>query len=106
MQIWYRAGWQDKTLAFPLRTMDPVWERMVAYYAMTLIDSQLPGCSNTRSITEYYQYDLAANRAVGNDASSNQISEEDLGNPLGTTRAAMHLWKYIKTNSGRLVTAR
>jgi hypothetical protein len=90
--IYYRAGKRDLRNLFPNRQVDTNLERMVSYYALSLLDTELCSCSNTRNIWEYLTTDLAL---VTRDE-SHVVQWDDLRNPLGTTRAALNLWKYIQ----------
>lgn len=107
VKIWYRAGWVDQTLSRPLRYIDPTWERMIGFYAITLLDTDPPGCDNTRRVWKKYQENLAKSQSIGNGVgSSTQLSDRDLGNPFGTTFGAVRLFRYITSNNKQLVTAR
>lgn len=102
VRYWYRAGWRDWDQAMPHRTMDPVWERLIVFYALSLLDTEICGCENTKRIITHQRQDLARPTERGAFA----ISPKDLDNPLGTTRAALRLWKQIVSPNTRLVQAR
>lgn len=90
--IYYKAGTQDDRQRFPSREMDTALERMIAFYALTLLDTELCGCDNTREIWQYMTTDRAR---ISREESFN-ILWNDLSNPLGTTTAALLLWKHIQ----------
>lgn len=102
VRYWYRAGWRDWSSDTPYRTMDPVWERLIVFYMLSLLDTEICGCENTKRILSHQRQDLARPTERGSFA----ISPKDLDNPLGTTRAAVRLWKYIMSPGTRLVRAR
>lgn len=107
VKIWYQAGWVDQTQTRPMRYIDPTWERMIGFYAITLLDTDPPGCDNTRRIWKHYQENLAKSQSIGNGVgSSTSLSDRDLNNPFGTSFAAVRLFRYITSNNKQLVTAR
>ncbi len=102
VRLYYYAGWRNKGLACPRVQMDGNWERVVAYYAATLLDRPLCACDNVKSWTDYWQQDLAINTAE----QSRREPMEMLDNPFGTTRGAIYAWKRVKDKmSGKAVFA-
>lgn len=91
--VYYRAGKQDPSLRWPSLQMDRTLERMICYYALSLLDTEVCGCSNTRNIWEYQTRDLGAEKPEG---TRYVVPWALLGNPLGTTFAAVRLWQYIQ----------
>ena len=91
-KIYYKAGWQDDRAEYPTRQMDQTLERLIVFYALSLLDIELCGCDNTRRIWEYQTKDLSL---VTREQSYTR-AWNDLSNPLGTTQAALNLWKYIQ----------
>lgn len=105
--ISYRAGWIDESQTRPMRYIDSTWERMIGFYAITLLDTEMPGCDNSRRVWKHYQENLAKSQSTGNGVgSSTQLAEQDLNNPFGTSFAAVRLWRYLRSNNKQLVTAR
>lgn len=90
--IYYRAGRTDLNVQYPNRDMNPALERMVAYYALSLIDTELCGCSNIRDTWQYQTEDMS----LVLPEKSHIVQWDDLKNPFGSTRAAMALWKYVQ----------
>lgn len=90
--IYYRAGWRDMRLEYPTwQQVDPNLERRIVFYALSLLDRELCGCTNTRNIWQYMSEDMAK---VTPERS--YVFPWDLtGNPFGTSRAAVQLWKYV-----------
>lgn len=98
LKVWYRAGWQDTRQADPLRTMDPTMERMLAYFAVSKLNTDAPACDNTRHLIRLYQEDLAKSQSAGNGVGQTyQLSDSDLRNPFGTARGALDFWRYGQT---------
>lgn len=102
VKIWYRAGWRNMKLAMPKRMMDLSWERLITFYALTLLDTDIGWCDNTKRIYSYQIEDMH----VVKQGKSFTLSDRALNNPLGTTRAAVNLWLKIVGPNGRLVHAR
>ena len=67
-------------------------ERLIVYYALSKVDTELCGCSNTRNIWEHQSTDLARQ----GEGVSYVMPWDQLGNPFGTTRAAFNLWNWAK----------
>lgn len=89
--IYYRAGKTDERLLFPNREMELPLERLICFYALSLLDQELCGCSNTRNTWQYMTEDISR---VTNEG-SHVVHWDDLRNSFGTTRAAFLLWKYV-----------
>ena len=101
VRISYVTGKLNKSATYPKRQMDPRWERLIIFYAFTLLDTEVTGCENTKRIISHMRTDLAKSISGGESwATSGKI----LDCPLGTTRAATQLFRLIETE--RLVTAR
>lgn len=88
----YRAGVVNHFLPRPYLDMEPQWERAIVYYAVSLLDREVSGCENTHNIWAKQSEDLA----LSDQGKSYSVAFADLSNPLGTTRAALNLWKMIK----------
>lgn len=97
--IYYRAGLTNSELDMPTRQVDPAWERMVIFFALSFLDTEMCGCSNTKRIVDYQLEDLA----LSNSERSYSVSWDALDNPFGTTRAAMALWKRVYAENARMV---
>jgi hypothetical protein len=102
VKIWYRSGYQNRDMDVPLINMDPTWERLIVYYSLTLIDTEICGCDNTKRIISSMRQDLARPTTQGAFA----MTSRDLDCPLGTSRAGLMLWKKIISPGTRLVQAR
>lgn len=91
LRVYYRSGWRDPFNPSTTKT-DGSLERMVVFYALSLLDTKLSGCDNTRNIWQYMTKDMA--QSIGDERFT--LSWNALDNPLGTTRVALQLWKYIQ----------
>lgn len=91
-RIYYRAGKRDTRMEYPNRQMDTNLERMISFYALSLLDTEMCGCTNTRNIWQHMTRDLSQIT----QEQSFILNWEDARNPLGTTFAALRLWKYIQ----------
>jgi hypothetical protein len=102
LRLWYYAGWEakDPRITCPRVQMDPYWEKAVAHFAAALLDRPICACNNAREYAEHWREDLAR---IGQDRSF-QVTPEDLGNPFGTMRGALHAWKAVQ-REGRKVYA-
>lgn len=91
----YRAGFQNQKLSQPTLQMDPQWERMVAYYALALLDRDLCGCDPAKALAMRMKEDFAK--------SGLQSTDRMLENPLGTTRAAWMAWNMVSNEQNRII---
>lgn len=90
IRLWYYAGWRDKAVTCATRQMDRMYERMVAYYAASLLDRPVCGCDNVTAYVDRWQRNLAVPGEEGM-----RISAEDLANPFGTRAGALFAWKRL-----------
>jgi hypothetical protein len=93
IKLYYRAGYVDKrreTISY--KVMDPEWERAIVYYAFTLLEREASLCGNSQNIYQRFNEDLA----LSVDGRSWTLSFKHVQNPLGTTRAAINLWRMIE----------
>lgn len=84
----YRAGLRYNN---SFRQMDRTLERMIIYFALSLVDRDICGCAYTQEIWQKQTEDLA----LSDNKRSFSVPWAELGNPFGTTRAAIALWKHI-----------
>lgn len=91
VRVWYYAGYRDKRKACPMLEMDDDLAYTVSIYAATLLDRPICGCNNVVEFIEKWREDLAKI----SDRAKYQITQDDLANPLGTTRGAVFAWKRV-----------
>lgn len=92
-RLYYRAGWTKDAF---LTKMDPIWERVVAYLASSLLDRPLCACSSSVAFNEYWRADLSLAHSNSTGSFSHRLSSRLLDNPFGTTRGAIFAWNYVK----------
>lgn len=93
IRIYYRAGWKDPNRQYNKVWIDQNLERLIIFFSLTLLDTKLSGCDNTRNIWQY----MTENYALSTGEKRYTISFTDIdNNPLGMTRAGVLLWKYIQ----------
>ena len=95
----YRAGLEDKTRDWPKLQMDSQWEKAVAYYALALLDRPVCDCAPMKGLSAYWREDLSRQSPQGG---AFQLGDNVLNNPLGTNRAAIHVWNMIQEQGRRL----
>lgn len=92
VRLWYYAGWRSDRVARPYVEMDPMLERMVAYYALTLLDRIVCGCDNVEALYKRWTVD----RALVAEDSNYQLSPRDLDCPWGTREGAIAAYKRLQ----------
>lgn len=93
VRLYYLSGYRDQSKSCPTLEMDDEWARVVAFYAASKLDRPPCGCASAR--WKYWREDLAFSGG-GEQLSSFQITQSDLGNPLGTRRGAVNAWRRIR----------
>lgn len=93
ISINYRAGYIPPSVEnYSYRQMDPVWERAIVFYAFSLLERVPNVTGNTENVYQRFNEDLALSAG----GKSYTIAFKNLQNPLGTTRAAINLWRMIE----------
>lgn len=95
IRLYYYAGLRDKNLSCPKKEMRYDWQRVVAYYAASLLDRAVPAPSNVRDFVGRWQKDLAFTSGATELASYN-LSDSDLDSPFGTRAGAVAAWRKVK----------
>lgn len=90
LRVWYQAGFRDTRVACPSRDLAREWELVVARYAAALLDR--PTCECAARGVERWMVDLAY-ASGAEELSVHRLTEDELGNPLGTRRGALQAWK-------------
>lgn len=90
IKIYYRAGLQDTRQEYPNLRMDTTLERMIVYFALCFLDTKMHGCTNTVNIWNEMTEDLAVNTRD----KQHTMPWTLVGNPFGTKKAALDLYKY------------
>lgn len=94
--ISYRAGTINRDNKYPYLEMDASWEMAIVYFAYSKLDRATNMCNNLNSIHEQMSEDLSLVSSGGGSSTSYNVSFKDLQNPLGTSRAAIKLWRMIE----------
>lgn len=94
-KIWYRAGLSYKNSNL---IIDPTWERVIAFYALTFLERPLCACQGLASKIQYWVNDLSESVSNQGSGTSYMLAKNILDNPLGTTRAAIYAWNLVKRN--------
>jgi hypothetical protein len=77
------------------RYMSRFWQRIVAHYAVALLDMPLCSCSDVRDNYNYWQEDFGQTQGVA--GRSTTYSQSALENPLGSLRrGAIEAWNTIR----------
>jgi hypothetical protein len=95
LKLWYRSGYRDERRRYPNLQMDPVMERAITYYSLTLLDRPICGCNNLEKVVGKWTEDLALQMTTAETSSRYELSQKLLENPLGTTRGAVFAWEAI-----------
>lgn len=93
VKLWYRAGWQDESLARSYVEMDRRLAWMVAILSVSQLGRTICSCDSVRSWMAHWQQDLSEEADGGNRY---KMSNRLLDCPLGTTRGAIEVWKRLQ----------
>lgn len=94
VRFWYYSGYRDMNLTRHDVELAAYWEYAVAYYACSLFERPVCGCSNVNQFVEKWRTDIA----FSSEAGSYVNTPEMLGNKLGTSVGAIYAWKRIQQN--------
>jgi len=93
----YLSGYR---LNSSLHTMDPFWEKAVAYFSIAFLSRSVCDCSNISDFVDHWKEDLAM---IVPSSVSYQLPYEMVKNPFGTARGALFAWQACHQN-GRKIT--
>ena len=99
IRVWYYSGYVDESMARPYSELSNHWKRAVAYYAASMLDRPVCGCSNVTTFIERWRRDAGFN--TDKDLQIN-ITPEFLANRLGTTMGAIFAYKQTKRPGVRI----
>jgi hypothetical protein len=88
----YLSGYQSSKVARPRVEMDPLLERMITYYSVTLLDRPICNCNNVESFIKRWTED----RAMIAETGQYHISQRDSECPWGTKEGALWAWKRVQ----------
>jgi hypothetical protein len=99
-RFWYYSGFEDKNLTRSKVEMASYWEYAVAFYAASLLDRSVCGCSNVQEFIDKWRMDVSMNEFEGTTVT---VTPELLMNKLGTTVGAIYAWKRVQQNGVRIL---
>lgn len=87
----YQSGYRAKT-ARPYVQMDPMLERIITYYSVTLLDRPICNCNNVESFINRWRED----HSLVGDAGRYQATNRILECPWGTREGALWAWQQVQ----------
>ncbi len=100
VRLWYRSGWQWAQARRDMIEMDPLWERVITYYSVTLLDRPICDCNNVTAYIDKWRTDLAYVGSGENDGRwQMQIGGRPsrvLDCPWGTMQGAVWAWQQVQ----------
>lgn len=100
VRFWYYSGFEDTNLTRSKVEMAKFWEYAVAFYAASLLDRDVCGCSNVQQFIDRWRVDAMAN---DQESISIQVTPELLSNKMGTTLGAIYAYKRVHQNGMRVI---
>lgn len=98
VRLWYYSGFVDYRCARPYAELSPYWKYAVAYYAASLLDRPVCGCSNVNQFIEKWRVDLL----YADENNGYTVTPEFAANRLGTTTGALYAYRRIHQNGVRV----
>lgn len=98
IRVWYYSGYVDNARARPYVEMSQYWEPVVAYYAASLLERPVCGCSNVNQFIEMWREDVSE----ANAKRTFNVTPEILSNPFGSKMGAVNAWRSINRNGVRI----
>lgn len=99
VRIWYYSGYVDQSLARPYAEMSTYWKTAVAFYAASLLDRPVCGCSNIKEYIDQWRMNAMFNK---DKSLAVNITPDLLGNRLGATYGAIYAYKRVHQNGVRI----
>lgn len=100
IRTWYYSGYIDQTVPRPYAELSPYWKYAIAYYAASMLDRPVCGCSNVNQFIEKWRTDVAYSSP---GSGSFTVTPELLGNKMGTTMGAIYAYKRIHKSGMRII---
>lgn len=98
VRLWYYSGFVDPKNPRPYVELSPYWKYAVAYYAASLLDRPVCGCSNVNQFIEKWRVDLL----YADENNGYTVTPEFAANRLGTTTGALYAYRRIHQNGVRI----
>jgi hypothetical protein len=96
VRLWYYSGHYNPKIARPYCNMDPLMERIITYYSVTLLDRPVCACDNVETFIQRWREDKSFVSSSPSSSSKFQISNRDLGCPWGTLEGAIWAWRQVQ----------
>lgn len=100
VRVWYVSGWKDDSVKRPYVEMSRTWRYAVAYYASSLFDRPVCGCSNVKEFIQKWRRDAAFSSL---QEGGFNVTAELMSNKLGTTLGALMAYKVIHSFGRRVI---
>lgn len=98
IRLWYYSGFVDWRSPRPYAELSPYWKYAVAYYAASLLDRPVCGCSNVNQFIEKWRVDLL----YADENNGYTVTPDFAANRLGTTTGALYAYRRIHQNGVRI----
>lgn len=99
LRVWYWSGFVDQSIPRPYAELSPYWKSTIAYYAASMLDRPVCGCSNVTGFIERWRKDAMFNS--DKDTAIN-ITPELLANKMTSTMGGLYAYKRIHRNGVRV----
>lgn len=87
-RVYYKSGLQGRDAE--------AWQRAITYYALSLLDRPMCACTGVEAMMKHWSDDLAVTESVEGNTRQIALAPGLLNNPLGTSRAAIYVWRLIQ----------
>lgn len=99
VKVWYYSGWRDQHLLRPYAELSPRWKRAIAFYAASLFEREVCGCSNVNQFIGKWRRDAAFSSMQEGGFS---VTPDQAANKLGTSMGALYAWREIQRNGEKV----
>lgn len=99
VRVWYYSGYVDQSIPRPYAELSNYWKTTIAYYAASMLDRPVCGCSNVAGFIERWRKDAMFNS--DKDTQIN-ITPELLANKMTATMGGLYAYKRIHRNGVRV----
>lgn len=98
IRVWYYSGYIDQSEPRPYVDMSYYWETVVAYYAASLLERDVCGCSNVNQFIAKWREDISM---TGKDHGY-FTAPGILANKFGTSMGAVNAYRAVHKNGVRI----
>lgn len=93
VKFWYYSGYRDLSLSRPNVELAPRWKYAIAYYAASLFEREVCGCSNVNQFIGKWRRDAAFSSMQEGGFS---LTPDQAANRLGTTMGAFYAYREVQ----------